>query len=332
MAITIYDSDYDALWQEANTSLQNIKSEGYSETLQLVPEPLGQGYMQSIQLHGINLSLFNYQLHDDLFIIKKGQDTTDISREFGFHLSGDRNGRCTGENFFDWGSSNDPEDEYTLTTYAKEPILKVDIHLKSANVLCQSIAEILEELPAEVRQRISERNFIQAIDRITPTMRSALTQILNCPYQGKTKQIYLESKCLELITLKLEQLKQSDKQTEKLYSLKSDDIDRIHQAKTILTDNFDNPPSLIELARQVGLNDCTLKRGFRKVFGTTAFSYLHDCRLEQARLLLQERRLNVTEIAHRVGFASRTSLSKGFRKKYGVSPKQFQMKCKLNKD
>ena len=331
MAITIYDSDYDALWQEANTSPQSIKSEGYSETLQLVPEPLGQGYMQSIQLHGINLSLFNYQLHDDLFIIKKGQDTTDISREFGFHLSGDRNRKRTGENFVDWGSFDKP-DEDVIITYAKEPILKVDIHLESADVLCQSIAEILEELPAEVRQRISDRNFIQAIDRITPTMRSALGQILHCPYQGKTKQIYLESKCLELITLKLEQLKQSDKQTGKLYSLNSDDIDRIHLAKDILTTNFDNPPSLTELARQVGLNDCTLKRGFREVFGITAFGYLHDLRLEQARLLLQERRLNVTEIAHRVGFASRTSLSKGFRKKYGVSPKQFQMKCKFNKD
>ena len=285
MAITIYDSDYDALWQEANTSSQNIKSEGYSETLQLVPDPLGQGYMQSIQLHGINLLLFNYQLHDDLFIIRKGHETADISREFGFHLSGDRNGRCTGENFVDWGSCDDP-DEYIQIAYAKEPILKVDIHLESANVLCQSIAEILKELPAEVRQRISDRNFIQEIDRITPTMRSALGQILHCPYEGKTKQIYLESKCLELITLKLEQLKQSDKQTGKLYSLKLDDIDRIKLAKTILIANFDNPPSLIELARQVGLNDCTLKRGFREVFGITAFGYLHNYRLEQARELL----------------------------------------------
>ena len=329
MAITIYNSDYDALWQEANTSPQNIKSEGYFETLQLVPDRLGQGYIRSIQLHGINLWLFNYQLHDDLFIIRKGQDTADISREFGFHLSGDRCGKRTGENFVDWECFDDPDkcnDEYISITYAKEPILKVDIHLESANVLCQSIAEILEELPAETRQRISDRNFIQEIDRITPTMRSALMQILNCPYQGKTKQIYLESKCLELITLKLEQLKQKDRHTGKLYSLNSDDIDRIHLAKAILTNNFNNPPSLTELARQVGLNDCTLKRGFREVFDITAFGYLHDRRLEQASLLLQERRLNVTEIAYRVGFASRTSLSKGFRKKYGVSPKQFQMK------
>lgn len=95
-------------------------------------------------------------------------------------------------------------------------------------------------------------------------------------------------------------------------------------AKDILNANFDNPPSLTELARQVGLNDCTLKRGFREVFGTTAFGYLHDYRLEQALQLLQERHLNISEIARKVGFASYTSLSKGFRRKYGVSPKQYQ--------
>jgi AraC-like DNA-binding protein len=327
MTITIYGSDYDALWQEANSSSQKTKSKGFSETLQLVPERLGQGYIKSIDFHGINLLLFNYQLHEDLFIIRKGEKSYEIEHEFGFNLSGDRYGKRTGENFIGWGGFDKPNKEI-LITYAKAPILKLDIHLESTNILSQTIAEVLEELPRETRERISDRNFIQDVDFITPAMETALKQIFHCPFQGKTKQIYLESKCLELITLKLEQLQQRDKQTRKLYSLKSDDIDRIQLAKTILTVNFDNPPSLIDLARQVGLNDCTLKRGFREVFGTTAFGYLHNYRLEQARQLLQERRLNVSEIAHKVGFASYTSLSKGFRQKYGVSPKQYQIRSK----
>ncbi|PSB07468.1 AraC family transcriptional regulator [Pleurocapsa sp. CCALA 161] len=327
MTITIYGSDYDALWQEANPASGNLKSEGFSETLQLVPERLGQGYIQSIDFHGINILLFNYQLHDDLFIIRKDGDVPNISREFGFNLSGDRGGKRTGENFVQWGSFDEP-DKYVQIAYANDPLLKVDIHLESADELTQSIAEVLEELPTETKKRICDRGSFSEIDCITPAMRSALMQIMHCPFQGKTKQIYLESKCLELITLKLEQLKQSDKQIAKLHSLRSEDRDRIQLAKTILTNNFDSPPSLVELARQVGLNDCTLKRGFRQVFGTTAFGYLHSYRLEQARLLLLERRLNVAEIAHKVGFASYTSLSKGFRKKYGVSPKQYQTRAK----
>ena len=146
MAITIYDSDYDALWQQANPSSHNLESTDLSETVEFVPNRFGQGYIQSIQLHGINLSLFNYQLHDDLFIIKKSQDTSNISREFGFNLSGDRCGKRTGENFIEWGNFDDP-DEHILIAYAKGPILKVDIHLESAEMFGQTIAEVLEELP-----------------------------------------------------------------------------------------------------------------------------------------------------------------------------------------
>lgn len=331
MAITIYDSDYDALWQEANPSDRDLESKDFSETLQLVPDRLGQGYIRSIQLNGINLLLFNYQLHEDLFIIRKGQNTTEISREFGFHLSGDRYGKHTGENFVQWGIIEDPDDFIQFAS-AKEPILKLDIHLESVDGLSQSVLEILEELPTETKKRISDRNLIEEFDCITPTMKLALTQIINCPFQGKTKQIYLESKCLELVTLKLEQLKQKDELTKKSYSLKSDNIERIHLAKDILTANFDNPPSLIQLARQVGLNDCTLKRGFREVLGTTAFGYLHNYRLEQACLLLLERSLKISEVAHKVGFANYTALSKGFRQKYGVSPKQYQMQCTFSKN
>ncbi|MEL6441583.1 MAG: AraC family transcriptional regulator [Cyanobacteria bacterium J06621_8] len=326
MAITIYDSDYDALWQEANQSSQKevIESQDFSETLELVPERLGTGYIQSIDIYGIELKLYNYQLHDEVCIIRKPEAW--ISREFGFHLSGDRFCKCDRENFVQWGYY---ERDNELLYHSKEPIQKMDIHLESAAELSQSVKEILEELPTSTRQRIRNRNLIEDIDRINPAMRLALRQIISCPFQGKTRQIYLESKCLELISLKLEQLKQSDQLTEKSSSLKSDDFERIHFAKAILTANFNNPPSLTKLARQVGLNDCTLKRGFREVFGTTAFSYLQAYRLEQARLLLLETQLSVTVIAHTVGYKNASAFGRAFRKKFGVNPKSFQDNNKL---
>ncbi|MEM6610976.1 MAG: AraC family transcriptional regulator [Cyanobacteria bacterium P01_C01_bin.72] len=323
MTITIYGSDYDALWQKANQSTQNNDSSNFSETLELVPESLGKGYIQSVNLHGINLMLFNYQLHEDLCIIRK-RGTFD-SREFGFNLSCDHYGKCKRKNFIEWGSF---EAAHQRLHHSREPIQKIDIHLESAAELSQSVTEIFEELPASTRQRIGGQNLIEDVGNITPVMETAIRQIFSCSFQGKTKQIYLESKCLELISLKLEQLKQNDQKTEKLSSLKSDDIERIHFAKAILTDNFNNPPSLTKLAHQVGLNDCTLKRGFREIFGTTAFGYLHDYRLEQARILLLDNQLNVAEIAHKVGFASYRSLSRGFRKKYGVTPKKYQAQFK----
>lgn len=42
------------------------------------------------------------------------------------------------------------------------------------------------------------------------------------------------------------------------------------------------PPSLEELAQQVGLDVRKLSGGFRRVYGSTVFGFLQEYRLEQA--------------------------------------------------
>jgi AraC-like DNA-binding protein len=169
----------------------------------------------------------------------------------------------------------------------------------------------------------SDGSCFDDVNQITPAMKAALEQIFYCPFQGKTKQIYLEGKCLELIALKLEQLKEMDKRTGLSCSLKPDDIDRIHLAKTILTTNLNNPPSLMELARLVSLNDYKLKIGFRQIFGTTVFGYLHQYRMDKARRLLIEQRMSVKEVAQAIGYANQSRFAAAFRKQFGVNPKAF---------
>lgn len=164
------------------------------------------------------------------------------------------------------------------------------------------------------------------LGKTTPVMQIALEQILNCPYQGLTKQIYLEGKCWELIALRLEQLVASYSQLSKSRVLQPDDIDRIHLAKEVLIRHLNNPPSLLGLARQVGLNDYKLKLGFRQVFGTTVFGYLHAYRMEQARLLLAERQMKAKEVAKLVGYASPSRFTAAFKRKFGVSPSVYLAK------
>jgi AraC-like DNA-binding protein len=154
-------------------------------------------------------------------------------------------------------------------------------------------------------------------------MHRTLQQILNCPYQGWTRQFYLESKALELLILWLAHAADSDK-TFDLCKLSLDDIDRIHQAKDILTRRLNQPPSLLELARQVGLNDRKLKQGFRQIFGTTVFGYLHNYRMQQAQRLLMAGQMNVKETAQSVGYASQSAFNAAFKKRFGVNPKTVQ--------
>ncbi len=80
---------------------------------------------------------------------------------------------------------------------------------------------------------------------------------------------------------------------------------------------------MIDLARSVGMNDCTFKRGFRQVFGTTAFGYLRKHRMIQARQLLLENKMSIAEVARAVGYSHPGYFAAAFRKKFGVSPSHY---------
>ena len=177
-------------------------------------------------------------------------------------------------------------------------------------------------LPEPLQQSLQGQRFHQSLGPISSVMQSLLQQILCCPYAGVTQALYLESKALELLTLQFELWKQQELSTPKL---PTDEVDRLHQAQELLIQNVDDPPLLIELAHQVGLNDRKLKQGFRQLFGTTVFGYLQDYRMGQAKQLLEEDSLSVAAIATSVGYRNPEAFSTAFRRKFSVSPKAYQL-------
>ncbi|MEL6139173.1 MAG: AraC family transcriptional regulator [Cyanobacteria bacterium J06628_6] len=189
------------------------------------------------------------------------------------------------------------------------------------------ISDSSEELPKVLKHLIRPRGSAcyKRVGKTSPMMSALLQQILQCPYKGLTKRMYLESKAIELLALLMEEeatIHQGDPQTA---LLDLDYCDRIHYAQEILLKNLTDPPSLLELARQVGMCDYNLRRGFKEMFNTTVFGYLRDRRLERAQQLLLEPWMTVTEAARIVGYESRSAFTTAFKQRYGVSPKAYQM-------
>lgn len=321
MTITLSQHDYWELFQDVEE--QNASPANDDRTWKY-PQQLGQGYWREIRLRdGLELAIAHYQLHDS---IKLKLPEREHPLEYNFYLPGEyknqRNSAQPGQ-YSLYGSGLAPVEQSEWSDIEQ---ININVHIDPTLFITwlnhsDSIPQALQHLV-----NLSSQTYYVCSGTTTGAMQMALQQILHCPFQGVTKRMYLESKVWELMALLVEQelkLREDRKNTDCTHSLKPDDIDRIHRAKAVLLQRFDNPPSLIELARQVGLNDCTLKRGFRQVFGTTAFGCLHDYRLEQARQLLEERRLNVSEIAQTIGFANRSYFAAAFRKKFGVTPREY---------
>ncbi|OKH20893.1 hypothetical protein NIES593_17350 [Hydrococcus rivularis NIES-593] len=312
---------YEQLTQKKSGDREDLHSESIEMCLN-DPKHISKGYRRYTELcPGLDFLIDEYTLHEDL-LVKVPSSEPSYGVEFSFEISGHNRseGVQAGENFVCAGLYGEGGE----FKWQAGQILKFDIHI-DVLLFRVLLRDRLEQLPLNLQrvlQEQSDRDFFQ-LSVTTPAMQMAIHQILHCPYQGLIRRIYLESKVLELIALRLEQINNN----EPLNSTKLLDIkrrDRLYHAKEILLKNLDNPPSVLDLAQQVGLNHHQLKQGFHDVFGTTVFGYLHDYRMEKARQLLCETNLRVTAIACTVGYANPGHFAAAFKRKFGITPSTFR--------
>ncbi|GAA6619143.1 helix-turn-helix transcriptional regulator [Scytonema sp. NUACC26] len=320
MTLILSLADYWKLCYEVEPIQQNSELNEFDITFKY-PTLFAEGYHRHIKLRDcILLDIYNYQQQKSLIVECPEREHL---LEFRFYILIDSPYKNvpyqTGEYFLS-GSGMACECASLEEGLMRE--VAVAIHIKPE--MFRSFAgDTSGELPKELQHLIgrSDQLTYERYRTQTPGMLLALQQILQCPYQGVTKRVYLESKVWELSALVIEQEIQIYQGFLEVHALRPSEIDCVYHAKEILLKNHDNPPSLLQLARQVGLNDRKLKQGFRSVFGTTVFGYLHNYRMELAHNLLIQGNMNITEVAQKVGYASLPSFSNAFRKKFGISPK-----------
>ena len=157
---------------------------------------------------------------------------------------------------------------------------------------------------------------------ITPWMQSLIHQLLHNPYQGLLGKLYAEGLTLKIIVQIMDAMGDED-QKEVDVRLSSRDVELVHQAGEILVQSMEDPPSVISLAKAVGLNETKLKKGFRVLFGSTVFGYLRKQRMMHARDLLSGGDVTVCQAASAVGYVNASHFSKSFMNAFGVLPGSY---------
>ncbi|WP_300668620.1 AraC family transcriptional regulator [Desulfoluna sp.] len=164
-------------------------------------------------------------------------------------------------------------------------------------------------------------------ETLCPAMQSVCHQILTCPFAGGCRDLFLESKALELLALQVNALASSPEVAPR--GLTRRDTDRIHDARDCLVSDLKNPPTIAMLARQTGINETKLKAGFRSVYGTTIFDYLRRHKMEVARTWLEGGGKNVSEAAYGVGYANVSHFIRAYRTVFGVNPGDYVRHSRL---
>lgn len=180
---------------------------------------------------------------------------------------------------------------------------------------------LFAEFITKVKSRQATAMSMQSLS-LTPEMYSLLEEIVHCPREGFTKQLFIETSVLKLLLLQFDQYQVFSGQ-KKPSKIKLHDMEKFEMVRNLLEDNIAAEHSLGELARKSGLNDFKLKKGFKELYGTTVFGYLNQLRMAKAQELLHDG-TTVAEIAEQCGYAYVQSFSTAFKKWFGVSPEKFR--------
>lgn len=111
--------------------------------------------------------------------------------------------------------------------------------------------------------------------------------------------------------------------------LRAVDLENLRKAERHIMDNLDMPlPSIKELAHFCNTNEYKFKKGFKELFGMTAFQYQKHERLRKAHILIEHSNKTILTIARNVGFKKGNHFTREFKKRYGYTPSQLRKRSK----
>lgn len=157
-----------------------------------------------------------------------------------------------------------------------------------------------------------------------PELNYIFRQIKDCQAIGSSKEIYLESKVMEILSLVTHHYESAQNKENISVKLDRRDVRSLGKAVTLMKKDLSAHPIIPELAKVTGMSQSRFQLAFRKTYGTTPYEYLKEMRMNHALILLHDSDYSIQTIAAKVGYKKAGHFSKLFKKMYGMSPKKYR--------
>ncbi|MEM9362950.1 MAG: AraC family transcriptional regulator [Bacteroidota bacterium] len=284
---------------------------------------LGKGGYKEVFFEGVHIGYGDLQLSNNTILNFESEMET---VEMHFALNGETN---TNSSYFNKSIKFVPGSHNVLYTNgfrgqtewsSRAPLRMFEInmtpnfvkkYLPNNHILFDVFREAISKKESAV---LSDQNY-----PITLEMYNIINEIIRCERTGVFKRIFLESKVISLLLLQMEQISSFNHNNSYL-SLKKEDVEKMYAVKELLDLNFKKTDTLTNLAKKVGTNEYTLKKGFKELFGTSVFQYWKGLRLETAKSMLMDDGLSVQEVSLKIGYKNPQHFTTAFKKQFGVVP------------
>jgi AraC family transcriptional regulator, transcriptional activator of the genes for pyochelin and ferripyochelin receptors len=209
--------------------------------------------------------------------------------------------------------------QYSAEYEAEHEILTDHLHALSIDTspsFFKSLMGTTDEMDELINCFTKQESF-RSILMLQPRMAEIINLIVDCPFKGVTRYLFIESKVLELLALQMEQIKTPRSASQ---AISNSDIEKLWAVKAFVENNYLERLSLAGLCKTFSLNEFKLKKGYKELFHTTVFGHINSLRMDKARQLLSQKQLTVSEVADFIGYKNVASFSVEFKKRFGCMP------------
>ena len=279
----------------------------------------------------------SYKVDEGIILLKQSNDT-DVELNYNYNISKDYiqfHFCLKGFSKFLFNKCSyvfNVKNENSILLYNPDKELPIDLLLDSKSQVLSILISIkkFHGLFSNEADQISflnndnVGNKLYKEKNIGPMIAITLNQMYQQSMDLTMYKLYLRGKVFELMSLYFSKDKEMD--IEQCPFLADDNnIKKIKLAKEIIISRMIEPPTLIELSKEVDISLKKLKQGFKQVYGSSVFSFLLDYKMQVSKRLLSSGNYNVNEVALKVGYSTATHFINAFKKKFGTTPKKYLM-------
>jgi AraC-like DNA-binding protein len=290
------------------------------------------GYLdiQDFELPGISISSCTGAIHRDIDIMVKyaEEDRNNISFCAPMKIGGGVSGILEGMKPFDL-----KEKHYAFLYYPHEKgihrlkaggpfnFISIKLNIEKMNeYLYDEESWLYHIMPAVNKHQTSL--FTLNASLLDTMLEKALQGILQCPFNGITKRLFLEGKTLELLSYSIAALEPVSRNVS--HGLSERDRRKLADIKRYLDNNYLQDLSLKLLCSEFGINEFKLKSGFKNLYGETVFGYVLEQKMQLAYKQLDDGEESIADLSDMLGYNHQGNFTVAFKKRFHVNPLQIR--------
>ena len=214
-------------------------------------------------------------------------------------------------------------------------VIPKDVKYKCCYVIIDP--KILEKNPTKSKQSLQKNleKLVSQIDinstyayygNIDPATGVYARLILDYKSSDLIGQLFAEAAVHNMLANQLRAFKSDQNEKHVLYPNRLNELEllKILELSEYLKDNIERKVSIKELSNYSGLSPKKIQDGSRFLYGVTINNFANRIRLEQAKKLLSDKSLTVSEICYRCGYTSRSYFSKIFHDRFDMRPIDYR--------